>query len=77
MAFCVLTFCREPTNHTDDCYFWLAPPIKGRVVIEEKRNSRHPNIPSANCPIPHLHSLPVLTQTNKYESEVENEGSVL
>jgi hypothetical protein len=38
MAFAVPMVWREPTNHSDDCYFCVTPPIKAGLSLKENRN---------------------------------------
>ena len=76
MAFAVPMVWREPTNHIDDCYFCLTPPIKAGLSMKKRGTVKYPNLPSAIRPIPHSDSLPVPTPPQHYELEVENEDSV-
>jgi len=76
MAFAVPMVWREPTNHTDNCYFCLTPPIKAGLSMKKRGTVQYPNLPSAIRPIPHSDSLPVPTPPQNYELEVENEDSV-
>ena len=43
---------REPTNHTNDCYFGLkvVDPSKRRTIV-------YPSIPSSIAPVPHSDKL--------------------
>ena len=61
MAFAVPMVWREPTNHTDDCYFCLNPPIKAGLSMKKRRTGQYPNLRSAIRPILHSDSLPVPT----------------
>ena len=64
---------REPTNHTDDCYFCMTK------VLGFSKKSKHkivyPSLPSAIRPVPHSEDLPVpvplITQS---ESESSSES---
>lgn len=76
MAFAAPMVWREPTNHTDDCYFCLTPPIKAGLSMKKIRTVQYPNLPSAIRPIPHSDSLPVPTPPENCVFEVENEDSV-
>ena len=61
MAFAVPMVWQEPTNHTDDCYFCLNPPIKAGLSMKKRRTGQYPNLRSAIRPILHSDSLPVPT----------------
>ena len=38
---------REPSNHTTDCCFCMAPPVSGGIMKKKKWTVVYPNIPSA------------------------------
>ena len=50
MPFGVPMIWREPTNHIDDCYFCMVPPVSGGITKKKKRTVEYPNIPSALWP---------------------------
>lgn len=67
MAFAVPMVWREPTNHTDDCYFCLTPPIKQGLSMKKRGTVKYPNLPSALRPVPHSDTLPVPSPPQNYE----------
>jgi hypothetical protein len=56
MAFAVPMVWREPTNHVDDCYFCLTPPIKAGLSLKKIGTVKYANLPSAIRSIPHSSS---------------------
>lgn len=64
MPFAVPMVWREPTNHNNDCYFCMTPPVSG-IRSNRKSTLVYPSIPSAIRPIPHddLHPIPKFTST--------------
>lgn len=72
---------REPTNHSDDCYFCLVN-VKG-FNKKNKQHLQYPSIPSAIRPVAHSEEIPVpkftelpkihdtdLSSTFSYEEEM-------
>lgn len=58
MKFGIPRIWREPTNHTNDCYFCMVDPSKRR----RGRNApalQYPDIPSSIAPVPHSSELPI------------------
>ena len=51
MAKAVRMVCREPSIHTTDCYFCMAPPVFGGITNRKKWTIVYPNIPSALRPV--------------------------
>ncbi|GBM54175.1 hypothetical protein AVEN_64522-1 [Araneus ventricosus] len=49
---------REPTNHIDDCYFFMVPPASGDFT-KKKRTVEYSNAPSALRPFSHGEGLPI------------------
>ena len=73
MPFGVPMIWREPTNHTDDCYFCMT-----KVLGFSKKNKHkivYPSPPSAIRPVPHSEDLPVpVPPTTQSESESSSES---
>jgi len=59
MPFVVPMVWREPSNHTTDCYFSMAPPVSGGITKKKKWTVVYPNIPSALRPVPHGEGISV------------------
>jgi hypothetical protein len=60
MKFSIPRIWREPTDHSNNCYFCMVDPTKRR----KGKNARpivHPDIPSSSSPVPHSAELPVPT----------------
>ncbi|XP_076818916.1 uncharacterized protein LOC143464805 [Clavelina lepadiformis] len=58
MKFALPRVWREPTNHTDDCYFCMVNPSRRRAG-KNAPPIAYPNIPSSIAPVPHSDELPV------------------
>ena len=58
MRFAVPRIWREPTNHTDDCYFCMVDPSRRRTG-KNTPPIVYPSIPSSIAPVPHSEGLPV------------------
>lgn len=76
MPFAVPMVWREPSNHTNDCYFCLVPPLSGGIRKQTKSTVVYPNIPSALRPVPHGEGLPIPEPPLEYHvgSTDEDEG---
>jgi hypothetical protein len=59
MPFAVPMVWREPSNHVNDCYYCMVPPLSGGITKKRKKTIAYPNIPSALRPVPHGEGLPV------------------
>ncbi|XP_076031864.1 uncharacterized protein LOC143019766 [Oratosquilla oratoria] len=59
MPFGVPMTWREPTNHTNNCYFCMVPPVRNGMSTKKKLSIVYPDIPSAIRPVPHREGLPV------------------
>lgn len=59
MPFAVPMIWREPTDHLNNCYFCMVPPIGKGISKKKKWTLEYPNIPSAIRPVPHGDDLPV------------------
>ena len=59
MPFAVPMVWREPSNHTNDCYFCLVPPLSGGITKQKRSRIVYPNIPSALRPVQHGEGLPI------------------
>lgn len=53
MHFAVRMISWDPTNHTDDYYFCMIPPLKHSMSRKKYLTLEYPNIPSAIRPVPH------------------------
>jgi len=53
MLFAVPVVWREPSNHSSDCYFCLAPPVTSGMNGKRKQTIDYLNIPSVIRPVPH------------------------
>ena len=58
MKFAIPRIWREPTNHTNDCYFCMFDPSKRRTG-KNAPAIVYPSIPSSIAPVPHSDQLPV------------------
>ena len=76
MPFAVPMVWREPSNHTNDCYFCLVPPLSGDITKQKKSRIVYPNIPSALRPVPHGEGLPIPELPAEYslDSSDDEEG---
>ena len=59
MPFAVPMVWREPSNHVNDCYYCMVPPLSGGITKKRKKMIGYPNIQSALRPVPHGVGLPV------------------
>lgn len=59
MPFAVLIVWKEPTNHSSDCYFCMAPSVAKGISRKKKWAVEYANIPSALRPVPHGEDLPI------------------
>ena len=79
MLFAVPMVWREPSNHINDCYFCLIPPVASGMKIKKKQRTDYPNIPSAIRPVPHGEDLPMPEPPKEYilnlEMEMEEEDT--
>ena len=75
MPFAVPRAWREPTNHNNNCYFCMTPPV-GKGLSKKKQNIQYPDIPSAICPVPHGETLPVPEAPQKLTLDSDDEQSV-
>ena len=66
MKFAIPRIWREPTNHTNDCYFCMVDPSKRRT---EKNAPAivYPSYPSSIAPVPHCDQLPVPIPTRSQD----------
>ena len=71
MHFAVPVIGRKPTNHTDDCYFCMIPPLKNGMSRKNKLAVEYPNIPSAIHPVPHGDNLPIPQPPEGYQLQVD------
>ena len=62
MPFAISQIWREPTNHTDDCYFCIIDITKYRKGKSRKLNN--PSIASI-APVPHDQTLPIPSPPEK------------
>ena len=77
MPFAVPMVWREQSNHVDDCYFCLVPPLSGGITKQKKSTIVYPNIPSALRPVPHGDGLPIPEPPAEYiflDSSDEDKG---
>ena len=77
MPFVVPMVWREPSNHINDCYFCLTPPVASGMNRKKKQRIDYPNIPSAIRPVPHGEDLPVPKPPKEHNlnSEMEEEDT--
>ena len=59
MPFAVPMIWREPTDHVNNCYFCLVPPVDHGITKKRAQALQYPNIPSALRPVAHGEGLPV------------------
>ncbi|KAJ8729128.1 hypothetical protein PYW08_000709 [Mythimna loreyi] len=62
---------REPTNHANDCYFCLTPPIQHGISRKKKRSVVYPDVASVSRPVPHGINLPVPRPPEEYQQDSE------
>ena len=58
MKFAIPKIWREPTNHTNDCFFCMVDPSKHRTG-KNAPAIVYPSIPPPIAPVPHSDQLPV------------------
>ena len=77
MPFAIPVMWREASNHINDCYFCLTPPVASGMNRKTKQRSDYPNIPSAIRPVPHGKDLPMPETPKEYNfnSEMEEEDT--
>ena len=75
MPFAVSMIWREPTNHINDCYFCMVPPIRKGFSRKRKQTVLYPNIPSASHPVPHGEGLPVPDAPQSFSLGSEDDES--
>ncbi|GBM06165.1 hypothetical protein AVEN_167059-1 [Araneus ventricosus] len=63
---------RESTNHVDDCYFYMVPPVCGGFTNKKKRTIVCPNITSALRPVSHGKGLPIPEPISSISSDEED-----
>ena len=73
MKFAIPRIWREPTNHTNDCYFCMVDPSKRRTA---KKASAivYSSILSSIAPVPHSDQLPVPIPTRCQDSVSADES---
>ena len=76
MPFAFPMVWREPSNHTTDCYFCMAPPVSGGITKKKKWTIVYPNIPSALRTVPHVEGISVPQPPKEFtiDSDDEDEG---
>ena len=67
---------REPTNHHDDCYFYMVDISKYKKP-KDKLTLDYPSVPSSIAPVPHNDDLPVpippqSAEAAAYSSDVDS-----
>ena len=73
MPFAVPMVWREPSNHLNDCYFCLVPPLSSGITKRKKSRIVYPNIPSALRPVPHGEGLPIPEPPAEYSLDSSDE----
>ena len=66
MKFAIPIIWREPTNHTNDCYFCMVDPSKRRTG-KNAPAIVYPSIPSSIAPVPPSDQLPVPIPTRSQD----------
>ena len=66
MKFTISRIWREPTNHTNDCYFCMVDPSKHRTG-KNAPAIVYPSIPSSVAPVPHSDQLPAPIPTHSQD----------
>ena len=74
MKFAIPRIWREPTNHTNDCYFCIIDPSKRRTG-KDASVIVYPSIPSSIAPLPHSDQLPVSIPTRCQDPVSANEST--
>src|SRR5678816_1272648 len=59
MPFAIPMIWRELSNHVNDCYFCMIPPVSHGMSRKKKATVKYPKIPSAILPVPHADGLPI------------------
>ncbi|GFR19513.1 uncharacterized protein TNCT_73241 [Trichonephila clavata] len=67
MQFAVPMDWREPTNHVDNCYFCMTPPMNMGWSRKKKGRLKYSCIPSAIQAVPHSADMPILDPSKKWE----------
>lgn len=70
MPFAIPRIWREPTNHTDDCYFCVVDITKYRKIKGKSRKLNYVSIASSIAPVPHDETLPIPSPPEKVSSYV-------
>ena len=67
---------QEPTDHTNNCYFCMVPPLQKGLSNKKKESIKYLNIPSAIRPVPHGEGLPIpdAPTSVSYESESDEKS---
>jgi len=74
MQFAIPRIWREPSNHTNDCYFCMVDlPSGGRHSLYKK--IEYPNIPSSMAPVPHSEEYPIPEPRQCSDQDVQEEES--
>ena len=66
MKFAIPRIWREPTNHTNDCYFCIVDPSKRRTG-KNAPAIVYPSIPFSIAPVSHSDQLPVPIPTRSQD----------
>ena len=74
MKFAIPRIWREPTNHTNDCYFCMVDPSKRRTG-KNALAIVYPSIPSSIAPVPHSDQLPVPIPTRSQDPVSADESA--
>ena len=74
MPFAVPMTWREPTDHTNTCYFCMVPPVQKGLSMKKKQSIEYPDIPSAIRPVPHGEGLPVPDAPTSVSVESDEES---
>ena len=74
MKFAISRIWREPTNHTNDCYFCKVDPPKRRTG-KNAPAIVYPSIPSSIAPVPHSDQLPVPIPTRSQDPVSADESA--
>ncbi|GBP56479.1 hypothetical protein EVAR_42671_1 [Eumeta japonica] len=64
---------REPTIHSNDCYFCLTPPIQCGISRKKKRSVVYLDVASVSRPVPHGIDLSVPRYPEGYQQSSEEE----
>ena len=74
MKFAIPRIWREPTNHTNDCYFCMVDPSKRRTG-KNAPGIVYSSIPSSIAPVPHSDQLPVPIPTRSQDPVSADESA--